>query len=79
MADIVIRNGRVIDGTGNPWFHADVGISGDRIEYVGHPQGATEPATATIIDAQDMCVCPGSTGPIPASWAATSGRRTSSP
>ena len=59
MADIVIRNGRVIDGTGNPWFHADVGISGDRIEYVGHPGGTSEEDTPTVIDAQDMCVCPG--------------------
>ena len=27
MADIIIRNGRVVDGTGNPWFRADIAIT----------------------------------------------------
>jgi N-acyl-D-amino-acid deacylase len=59
MAGIVIRNGRVIDGTGNPWFRGDVVINGGRIEYVGRPlEGAVERA-GTVIDARDMCVCPG--------------------
>ncbi len=29
--DLVITNGRVLDGSGNPWFSADIAISGDRI------------------------------------------------
>ena len=29
--DVVIENGRVIDGTGNPWFRADIGIQDDKI------------------------------------------------
>jgi len=29
--DIVIRNGRIIDGTGNPWFKADIGIKDGKI------------------------------------------------
>ena len=33
--DILIRNGRVYDGNGNPWILADVGIVGDRIRAVG--------------------------------------------
>jgi len=33
--DVLIRNGRVIDGAGNPWVYADVGIQGDRIAFVG--------------------------------------------
>jgi N-acyl-D-amino-acid deacylase len=35
VLDIIIRNGRVVDGTGNPWFKADVGIKGGRIKAVG--------------------------------------------
>ncbi len=59
MAHISIRNGRVIDGTGNPWFRADVVIEGDRVEYVGPPGRTTGGHAPRVIDAQDMCVCPG--------------------
>ena len=55
MTDIIIRNGRVVDGTGNPWYRADVAITGGRIESVGRVSGAA----TSVIDAQDMCVCPG--------------------
>ncbi len=34
--DVVIANGRVVDGTGAPWFRADIGIVGDRITAVGN-------------------------------------------
>ncbi|MBK6797341.1 MAG: hypothetical protein IPG76_11280 [Acidobacteria bacterium] len=33
--DIVISNGRVVDGTGAPWFRSDVGIRGERIVRIG--------------------------------------------
>ena len=33
--DLVIRGGKIVDGTGNPWFHGDVAIRGDRIVAVG--------------------------------------------
>ena len=39
MLDVLIRGGRVIDGAGNPWFEADVGIAGDRIVAVGRLSG----------------------------------------
>jgi adenine deaminase len=29
--DVIIKNGHIIDGTGNPWYAADVGIRGDRV------------------------------------------------
>jgi N-acyl-D-amino-acid deacylase len=54
--DLVIRNGRVYDGTGNPWRRADIGIRGDRIVAVG-ALGAT--GAAVIVDARDRMVAPG--------------------
>ena len=54
--DILIRNGNLLDGTGNPWYRADVGIRGDRIVAVGTLHGAT---AATVIDATGLYVAPG--------------------
>ncbi len=57
--DIVIENGRVVDGTGNPWTYGDVGIRGDRIAAVT-PRGALRGATAAQrIDARGQIVAPG--------------------
>src|SRR6187397_2995818 len=44
--DIVIRNGRVLDGTGSPWFRADVAIRGDSIVRIA--KSIDEPATRVI-------------------------------
>ncbi len=41
--DVVIRNGRVLDGAGNPWIHADVAISGGHFVKIGR---ITVPASA---------------------------------
>ncbi|MGH9556888.1 MAG: N-acyl-D-amino-acid deacylase family protein [Terriglobales bacterium] len=55
--DVLIRNGRVVDGSGNPWVYADVGIRGDRIVFAGRtPVGATAQRT---IDATGLVVAPG--------------------
>src|SRR5678810_863925 len=54
--DILIRNGRVLDGTGNPWYRADIGITGDRIRAMGSLATAT---AKTVIDAADRYVTPG--------------------
>lgn len=54
--DVLIRNGRVMDGTGNPWLRGDVGIRADRIAAVGRLAGATARVT---IDARDRLVTPG--------------------
>ena len=56
MLDLLIRNGRVIDGTGNPWYRADVGIRGNHIAGLGRLD--REAATRTI-DADGLAVCPG--------------------
>lgn len=53
--DVVIRNGRVLDGAGNPWILADVAIRDGRIQVVGRVEG-----TATrVIDAAGRYVAPG--------------------
>ena len=54
--DVLITGGRVVDGTGAPWFHADVGIFGDRIGEIG--QLADRQATLRI-DASNLVVSPG--------------------
>jgi N-acyl-D-amino-acid deacylase len=54
--DLIIRNGRVLDGTGNPWFPADIGIREGRIVTVGALAGA---AASRVIDASGKYVVPG--------------------
>jgi len=54
--DVIIRGGRVLDGTGNPWFRADIGITGDRITAIGNLSGARARET---IDASGLYVAPG--------------------
>jgi dihydroorotase/N-acyl-D-amino-acid deacylase len=54
--DLVIRNGRVIDGTGSPWYLADVGIRDGRIAAIGRLEGA---AAKRTIDAAGKVVAPG--------------------
>jgi len=54
--DCIVDNGRVVDGAGNPWFRADVGIRGGRIVAVGNLSGAE---AARRIDAMDRAVSPG--------------------
>jgi len=54
--DILITNGRIVDGTGEPSFYGDIGIKRDTIAEVGDLSGKT--ATKTI-DAQGLVVAPG--------------------
>jgi N-acyl-D-amino-acid deacylase len=56
MFDLLIRNGRVIDGTGLPWFRADVGIAAGRIAAIGQLGDAE---AKTVLDAAGKAVCPG--------------------
>ncbi len=57
--DVLLTNGRIIDGTGNPWFYGDVGIRGGKIVYVGRA-GATPKATETI-DVTGLTITDGQT------------------
>ncbi|MDA0327434.1 MAG: amidohydrolase family protein [Gemmatimonadetes bacterium] len=54
--DVLVRGGRILDGTGNPEFNADVGIRGGEIVAVGDLSGAT---AARVIDASGLRVTPG--------------------
>ncbi len=53
--DVIIRGGRIVDGTGNPWFRGDVAIKGDRIVQLGAVTGDAK----RVIDAAGLVVAPG--------------------
>jgi dihydroorotase/N-acyl-D-amino-acid deacylase len=57
--DVIIQGGRVVDGTGNAWFHGDVGIRGARIEAVVPAGMLASHEAETRIDAEGMVVAPG--------------------
>jgi N-acyl-D-aspartate/D-glutamate deacylase len=54
--DVIIRGGRLLDGTGNPWYYADVAITADRIAAVGDLSTAQ---ARRVIDARGFYVSPG--------------------
>jgi N-acyl-D-amino-acid deacylase len=56
LYDIVIENGRIIDGTGNPWYFGDIGITGDRIIRIG---SLKESPARRRINAHGMFISPG--------------------
>ena len=56
MFDIVIKHGKIVDGTGSPWFIADIGIKQGKIEKIG----VIEPEEGkSLIDANGLVVSPG--------------------
>ena len=57
--DVVISNGRVVDGTGAAWFYGDVGIRGDRIAAITPAGGLGDVEAAVRIDASGKVVSPG--------------------
>ena len=56
MFDLIFKNGRIVDGSGNPWFKADVGIKDGKIAAVGNLSGAE---AARTVDVQGLVVSPG--------------------
>lgn len=54
--DVLIRGGRIVDGTGNPWFQGDVGVRDGRVVAIG-PLG--DAGAAQVIDATGLVVAPG--------------------
>ncbi len=54
--DVIIKNGKIIDGAGNPWVSGDIGIRNDRVAAIGDLKNATAKRT---IDATGLVVAPG--------------------
>jgi len=54
--DVLVQGGRIIDGSGNPWYEADVGIRGERIVSIGDLSNTT---ASQVIDASGLVVSPG--------------------
>lgn len=56
MYDLLIKNGRIVDGTGSPWYYADIAVSNGKIESIGL---LTSQKAKTVIDAKQQVVSPG--------------------
>jgi N-acyl-D-amino-acid deacylase len=54
--DLVLRNGKIVDGTGNPWFHGDLAVKGNKIAAIGK---IAPNAGKREIDAKGLVVAPG--------------------
>ncbi len=54
--DLLIRNARIVDGAGNPWYRGSIAVNGDAIAAMGFLKGAT---AKRMIDARDKTVAPG--------------------
>jgi N-acyl-D-amino-acid deacylase len=60
MLDLLIRDARVLDGSGNPWFRADVGVAEGRIAAIGRlASGPYQLSAHRVIDAGGRVLCPG--------------------
>ena len=55
----LIRNARIIDGTGNPWRYGDLLLTGDRIESIAPPGAIPAENCAEVVDASGLVACPG--------------------
>jgi adenine deaminase len=50
LFDLVLKNGRVLDGSGNPWFNADVAIKNGRIAKIGQVESGNARASQSVED-----------------------------
>lgn len=57
--DLVIRHGRIVDGTGTPWFTGDIAIRGDRIVAINRRLRLSSMKVKRVIDAKGLVVAPG--------------------
>lgn len=56
MFDLLIKNGKIVDGTGNPWFFGDVAIKEGKIQSIGFVESSL---AQEIINASGLIVAPG--------------------
>jgi N-acyl-D-amino-acid deacylase len=54
--DLIVKNGRIIDGTGSPWFRADIAVRGDTVVHIARQ---IEAPAGRVIDAGGKVVAPG--------------------
>lgn len=59
MIDTLIRNGRIVDGTGNPWFYGDLALSNGRIERIAPPESIDPASARDVVDATGQVISPG--------------------
>jgi len=55
--DVIIKNGKIVDGSGNPWVSGDIAIRGDRIAAIGHLDPTAH--ARRVIDAAGLVISPG--------------------
>ncbi len=54
--DVLIKNGKIVDGTGSPWYRGDIGIINGEIKKIGN---LDKHETKETINAKGQIVCPG--------------------
>ncbi|MDX2269101.1 MAG: D-aminoacylase [Bryobacter sp.] len=54
--DLLVRNARIVDGSGNPWFRGDLGVKAGRIAGIGNLSGKT---ADRVVDARNRVLAPG--------------------
>ncbi|WP_462264739.1 N-acyl-D-amino-acid deacylase family protein [Mucilaginibacter sp.] len=54
--DVLLKNGKIIDGTGNPWFYGDIGITGNKIAAIGN---LINGRATKVINAKGLIIAPG--------------------
>lgn len=55
----LIRNARIVDGTGNPWFYGDVALQAEHVAAITRPGQIAPEQAAEVVDATGLVVCPG--------------------
>jgi N-acyl-D-amino-acid deacylase len=57
--DVLIRNAKIVDGTGSPWRYGEIALRGERIVEVGSLGALSGSDAAEVVDARGKVVCPG--------------------